>query len=919
MPLAAGTRLGPYEIAAPLGAGGMGEVYRARDPRLGRDVAVKVLPSAFATDRERLQRFEQEARATAALNHPNILAIHDIGHDASGQAALYIVSELLEGETLRQRLQEQAAAPRRSHRAPALDQGPLPARKAIEYAVQMARGLAAAHEKGIVHRDLKPENIFVTADGRVKILDFGLARLTETASPVDGVSALPTVSPAAGAADRPDTLPGVVLGTVGYMSPEQVRGLPADHRSDLFSLGAVLYEMLSGRRAFRRETSADTMGAILSADPSGLQGPEHSISPAVARIVERCLEKAPAARFQTASDLAFAMEALSGQVAPAEVVRAAPWRRRLPLAWVAVTALLLTAVVALGGLLYRGRAPADHQVYRASISVPGSLGGGVDALSFAVSPDGRRLAFAGPDASGRVMLWVRLLDSLAAQPLAGTEGAAAPFWSPDSRFIGFVARGKLMKIDASGSPPFTLADSSLSVPGTWSRDDVILFTPAAGSPLWRVPAAGGRASEATTLDTTAGETAHAFPLFLPDGRRFLYRAIGEATPGLYAGSLDSPERTRILENAINVQFGHGSLLYLRDTTLVARPFDPSRLAFGGDEVPLAERVWIPTTALRPLGQPSGAFSASDTGVLVYQATQSEGSQLVWFDRTGRAVGVLGDPADYADVFLSPDGLHASASIGASGGARDIWTFDVARNLRTRLTFDAGNEFEGVWTTDNRWIAFNSSRRGRLDLYIKPADGTGREELLVEDDQDKFAQSWSPDGRFLLYIAIAQGEGNQQDLWIVPLAGDRKPYPFLQTEFSEGVGAQFSPDGRWIAYTSNESGRQEVYVAAFPGPGGKWPVSTAGGLLPRWRRDGREIFYFEAGNSRVMVAEVESAGPTLHVGPVRPLFNVRPAGARAFYDAAPDGRRFLVNTALAAQDQVPLTLLVNWPALLPPDR
>jgi Tol biopolymer transport system component len=516
-----------------------------------------------------------------------------------------------------------------------------------------------------------------------------------------------------------------------------------------------------------------------------------------------------------------------------------------------------------------------------------------------------------------MMLWVRPLDSLTSQPLAGTEGAAAPFWSPDNRFIAFVAGGKLMKIEASGGPPATVAVASLNVPGAWSRDDVSLVTPAIGSPLSRVPAAGGRPSAATALDAAAGDTAHAFPVFMPDGRRFLYRAIGGAMSGLYAGSLDSPERTRILDDGVNVQFSNGALLYLRDTTLVARRFDASRLAFSGDEVTLAERVSVATTALRPLGQAAGAFSAADTGVVVYQSAASAGSQLVWFNREGKPVGVLGDPADYADLFLSPDGLHASASIAAAGGTRDIWTFDVARNLRTRFTSDPGNEFEGIWAPDSSRIAFNSSRNGAsMNLYVKLPGETGPGELLVRDDQDKFAQSWSPDGQLLLYVTTAPG-GGEQDMWVVPMTRDRTPTPYLATEFMEGVGAQFSPDGRSVAYTSNESGRQEVYVASFPVPSSKWPVSTTGGLLPRWRGDGREIFYFEAANSRVMAAEVTREGAALRIGTVRPLFSVRPAGGRKFWDVSPDGQRFLVNTALATPDEAPLTLLVNWSALLPP--
>ena len=634
-----------------------------------------------------------------------------------------------------------------------------------------------------------------------------------------------------------------MLGTIGYMSPEQVRGDPADHRSDIFALGAVLYEMLAGQRAFRGDTTADTMGAILSADPPELRD-RRAPDPAGAGADRGPLPREGSRRRVSSRP---ATSPLRWKRCPArflprtESFRRDGWRvsrcRGSP-----PSLLLLTAAVVIAVVFSGREASVDSRVYRASISVPGRLGASLDALSFAVSPNGQRLAFVGADASGRVMLWVRTLDSLTSQPLAGTEGAAAPFWSPDNRFVAFVAGGKLMKIEASGGPPSTVADAGLSVPGAWSRDDVILFTPASGSPLWRVPAAGGRPSAVTALDATAGETAHAFPVFLPDGRRFLYRAIGGAMSGLYAGSLDTPERTRILDDAVNVQFSNGALLYLRDTTSWRGRFDASRLAFSGEEVALAERVWIPTTALRPLGQPTGAFSLADTGVLVYQSTASAGSQLVWFDREGKPVGVLGDPADYADVFLSPDGLHASASVAAPGGTRDIWTFDVARNVGTRFTSDPGNEYEGVWTRDSSRIAFNSSRDGGLlNLYVKSAGGTGPEELLVRDDRDKYAESWSPDGRFLLYIVTPRGVGAQQDLWVVPTTGDRRPSLYLTTEFTEGVGAQFSPDGRWVAYTSNESGRQEVYVASFPVPSSKWPVSTNGGLLPRWRGDGREIF------------------------------------------------------------------------------
>jgi Tol biopolymer transport system component len=718
-----------------------------------------------------------------------------------------------------------------------------------------------------------------------------------------------------------------VLGTAGYMSPEQVRAGRADHRSDIFALGAILYEMLAGQRAFRGETAADTMGAILSADPPDLQEHDPPLPSTLLRLVDRCLEKAPSSRFQSASDLTFAMEALSGQFHAMDGMREAPRPSRVPVLWIGAAVVLLAAAAVLGLGFFGPTTSADRRTYRASVVVPGRIGIGLlDTAAFAVSPDGRHLAFVGPDASGRVMLWVRPLDSLASQPLAGTEGAAAPFWSPDNRFVAFVAGGKLLKIAVSGGPPSTVADASLSVPGTWSQDGVILFTPSNNAPLWRVPASGGRGAAVTSLDAAAGERAHGLPVFLPDGRRFLYRVVGGARAGIYAGSLDSPQSTRIMEDAVNVQYSEGALLYLRGTTLVARRFDVSRLILTGDEVTLAERVWVPTTALRPLSEPIGAFSVAETGVLVYQATPAAGSQLVWFDRAGKPIGVLGDPAAYADVFLSRDGLHAAVSVEESGGTRDIWTYDVARNLRTRFTFDPGDEFEGVWSPDNSRIAFNSSRGGRMNLYLKPAGGGGVEELLVKSDVDKYAQDWSPDGRLLLFVTNAQlpvaqvtksGQQAQQDIWVVSTAGDRTPRPYIQTDFTEGVGAVFSPDGHWVVYTSDVSGQQEVYVAAFPVPDPKWQVSMGGGLLARWRGDGREIFYFEPANSRMMAAEVATGGSGLRIGASRPLFTVRPAGTRKFFDVAPDGRRFLINTALASPEETPMTMLVNWSALLQP--
>ena len=591
--------------------------------------------------------------------------------------------------------------------------------------------------------------------------------------------------------------------------------------------------------------------------------------------------------------------------------------RRLP--WMLAAALLIT-LAGLAVLLSLPPEPSTVPVYRSTISVPGTVGGG-DALPLAVSPDGQRLAFVAPDATGRVMLWIRPLDSLASQPLAGTEGAAAPFWSPDSRSVAFFSGGRLRRVDAAGGPVSTLADASVSVPGAWNADDVILFTPRVDSPLSRVQASGGGVPSAvTTLDTAIGEAVHGFPVFLPGGRRFLYlarRAGQTQSADLYAGSLDSADRTRVLEGVTNVQYADGALLFLRETTLMAQALDPTTLTFTGSAIALAERVEILNTSFNNIGLAVGMLTASQSGVVVYQSTSAAGSQLVWFDSAGRALGVLGDPAEYGDVFVSHDGLRASASRpSAERATRDIWTFDVGRNLATRFTVEPGNEFEGVWSRDGSKVAFNSDRSGRLNLYMKTSGGVG-EELLYGDEKDKFAQDWSPDGRSLLYISLVSGAGTQ-DMWILPLAEQQRvPRPFCQTAaFSEGVGAQFSPDGRWIAFTSDESGRQEVYVAPVEGPCNKSRVSPAGGLLPRWGGNGLRIFYFEPMSLRVVSADVNGSGPSFRVDAVRPLFNVRPAGPRAFFDVLPaDEPRFLVNTLLGQTEQTPVTLLVNWPALL----
>ncbi len=878
----------------------MGEVYKARDPRLGRDVAVKVLPTGLSADPERLTRFEQEARAAAALNHPNILAVYDLGQH---QGSPYIVSELLDGQTLRA----------------CLSGGALPVRKAVDYGMQIAHGLAAAHEKGITHRDLKPENVFVTGDGRVKILDFGLAKLTQAESPLAGTSDLPTTPP--------NTLPGVVLGTIGYMAPEQVRALTADHRSDLFAFGAILYEMLSGQRAFRGETSADVMSAILTSDPPDLPAADRHIAPALVRIVDRCLEKNPAARFQSTRDLAFALEALSAPSSVSEAVadtgalpRTRQRRARTVMATLAVTCL---AAGALAALVFFQRTPANTSVYRTLILPPPGVNWStpVPALRFVLSPDGRRLAFVGTGADGRRLLWVRPLDTLLAQPLAGTEDVTMPFWSPDSRFIAFNAGGSLKKIDASGGPPLTVAESIGNNQGSWNPDDVILFVPKAG-PLYRVSASGGTPSPVTTLDAAGGDTAHWNSFFLPDGRHFLYHAVGSKTRGpndaraVYVGSLDFTEKSRLLfEGGSNAQYALGYVLFMRGDTLMAQAFDADRLELTGEAVPVAEGVQIGGATGR-----TGAFSVSQTGVLAYQAGSGDiRSQLIWFDRTGKQIATLGDQADHSGVELSPDGTRAAVTIlDPARSTRDIWLYDVARGLRTRFTFDPADDTSAVWSPDGSRIGFASPRAGRFGLYVKASSGAGNEELLLDEaSSNQLPTSWSRDGGSVLYSNLSSMSSTQSDLRVLPFSGDRKASVFLATPFTEGV-ARFSPDGRWIAYQSNESGRIEVYVAPFPGAGGKWQISTAGGTFPRWRRDGRELYYL-APDNRLMTASVNGESTAFQVGAVQTLFQTRPRLSTALfgidpYDVSADGQRFLVNTLMQdTTSSAPITIVVNWTA------
>jgi serine/threonine protein kinase len=876
-----GTKLGRYEIRSKIGEGGMGEVYRARDEKLNRDVAIKVLPAQLSENAERLHRFEQEAEAAGALNHPNILAVYDVGtHDG----APYVVSELLEGESLRQLLDERS----------------LVTRKAIDYATQLSHGLGAAHEKGIIHRDLKPDNIFITKDDRVKILDFGLAKLAQPSGT--------DVSQTDIATRKVHTDPGTVMGTVGYMAPEQVRGQTVDHRADIFSFGAVLYEMLSGRRAFQGDSAIETLNAILKEEPAELTASNPNVAPALERVIWHCLEKNPERRFQSATDVAFALESLSGVTSqPSEQTLASLRPRtslftRERLIWLGVCAMLLI-VSAVFAVAYFSRSRTSGAAVRLSLTTPEKT---TLPAHITVSPDGSRLVFVATTLDGKRLLWIRPLDSLTAQPLAGTEGAMSPFWSPDGRFIGYFANGKLHKIDASGGRPQSLCDVHEDRGGAWNRDGVILFADSAG--LYRVSAQGGTPVLATKVD--AKEEAHRWPCFLPDGRHFVFLADAQTTENhhIRVGSLDSQE-TQILFSAVTriAYAPPGYLLYVSQGALVAQPFDTGKLKITGEPMTVAEHV---TTVG---DNHEFDFSVSDNGVLAYQSGSSA-SQLAWFDRSGRKLATVGEPDNYASIALSRDGQRAAAGLlDADGRQSDIWLIDLSRGSKSRLTFDPQSDGDPVWSPDGSRILFSSNRKGdgHVHLYTTSVSGAGDDQLLLAADADDVPSGWSRDGQNILFMRFTSH--THVGVWLRSLSGEAQAMPLMQSAAFGQFLASFSPNGRFVAYTSNESGRNEVYVQTFP-PGNKSTISSGGGLLPLWRSDGKELFYVTE-DGRVMSAQIKSEGP-FEIDVPQQLFQANIKFAPGYPCAVtPDGSRFLINTPAEANNPAPMTVVLNWTAVL----
>jgi eukaryotic-like serine/threonine-protein kinase len=915
MGLISGKKLGPYEIVSPLGAGGMGEVYRARDTQLGRDVALKVLPEILAHDPERMARFKREAQVLASLNHPNIATIYGF-EESDGLRAL--VMELVEGPTLAEGTVGTGLAPSFGEGTPRGAPTPraMQADEVLAIAKQIAEGLEYAHDRGIIHRDLKPANIKITPDGAVKILDFGLAKALESdASVSSAVSNSPTLTVAA-------TQAGIILGTAAYMSPEQAKGKPADRRADIWAFGCVLYEMLTGQRAFEGETVSDVLAGVIRAEPDWRALPS-GLPPRVLDLVHRCLVKDPKHRLQAIGDARITIEetmaggtgvspvAMHGQDAHATTggdpfVRQgrlrSPLQRVLP--W-AVAGLLLVLSVLLGvGFVLR--APKPPPSIRASISLPD--GATQPPLGyFSISPDGLRLAFVAAPSGGRPQLWVRPLDSMVAQPLTGTEGAAYPFWSPDSRSIAFFAEGKLKKIDASGGPAQVVCDAAEGRGGAWGPNGIIVFAPGVFSGIFQVAAIGGTPAQLTT-PASSGDSDR-FPSFLPDGKHVLFFSLGGGSKKdrLRVVSLASKEVKTVADiNSNAVYDPSGYLLYQRDGNLVAQRFDPDSLSLSGDAFPVVEQIQSdPDKA-------NAFFSVSSNGILVFQSGKfGNKAQLTWFDRDGKRIKTLGEPADLFFPALSPDGKRVVAPLSGPGGKSSLWMLDVTRGVLSRFSFSDFSDSVPVWSPDGKEVAYESNRGGNLEIFIKPASGVESEKPLVTGEGESMPTDWSRDGRYIAYQTQSQ-KTKKFDIWILPMTGDRKPYPFIATEANEW-GGTFSPDGRWLAYISDESGRNEVYVVPFPGRGGKWQVSSSGGETVFWVADGKELDYFTQ-DGKWMAVEVNGKGNEFSVGATKAVFDGKsiPGAIGRGVWVTSDGKRLLVPVP-EGTSAVPFTLNTNWRA------
>jgi serine/threonine protein kinase len=888
MTLTSGTRLGPYEIQSQLGAGGMGEVYRARDTRLDRTVAIKVLVSHLSSSPELKQRMEREARAISALNHPNICHLYDIGSETGTD---YLVMEFLEGETLADRL----------------GKGALPLGEALRIAIAVAEALAFAHQHGIVHRDLKPGNIMLTKAG-AKLMDFGLAK-SVAAGTVGSQASAPLLSAVNTLTDAspitPLTTVGTVIGTIQYMSPEQIEGKPADARSDLFALGAVLYEMLTGTRPFLGKSQISVASAILEHNPEPLSAVQPLTPASLEYVVNTCLAKNPDERFQNAHDVALQLrwiaQRASSSSSAAQPGAQAHSRERI--AWL-VAAVLAVLLIGLAAWWRGSRAPETISYFDAPLSF--------EAQDVVIAPNGHTVVISGHGESQRNnVLWIYEPGSQEAKPIPGTEGANFPFWSADGRSLGFFADGKLKRMDLAGGPVQALCDAPTGRGGTWNKDGVILFTPNGllGVGLYRIPASGGTPVQISSPDRSLNEDSHRWPFFLPDGVHYLYSAINlsgqQELQSIYMGALDSNEKRLVIRargNAAYVDLGY--LFFYRDRTLFAQRFDLKDFKLTGEPVPLFPDIgFAPRIA-------KAAFSASSSGLLVTQRAGESESQLVWYDRNGHEVGVATKPGVYGNIALSPNGRFiASDTTDPVSQNTDVYTFAIDTGEAKRLTFDPAIDSMPVWSPDGKRILFGNNHQPKFDLYLKNSDGSEEEKIIPQDGSDRFPNDWSRDGKYILYERGA-------DLWYATVA-DLRPAQFLKA-VSTLKTARFSPDGKWVVYSSNESGKWEIYVTTFPDAHGKWQVSTAGGTQPRWRGDGKELFYLSPDDK--LIAVPVKTGANFETGTPATLFQAYPRETVAatseqfFYDVSQDGQKFLINTQLKSAIR-PMSVVQNWPSKL----
>jgi Tol biopolymer transport system component len=874
-----GRRVGAFTIRALLGAGGMGEVYRARDSRLDRDVAIKILPDIWLGDPDRRARFDREARLLASLNHPHIGAIYGVEDMTDGRA---LVLELVEGPTLADRLAS----------------GPLPLNEALVIAHQIAQALDAAHQAGIIHRDLKPANIKIRVDGQVKVLDFGLAKTTtDDLEPGLSVGATATIA----------TRPGAVLGTATYMSPEQARGAAVDKRTDIWAFGCVLYEMLAGRAVFDRPTLSDTLAAILEHEPEWRSLPA-STPPSIRRLVKRCLEKNVADRLRDIADARLDVDdshAMDEGIANASALARATGTKR---SWLALAAAAVISAALAGATVWmlKPAVPEIPQFARLAVGLPsGDELGSSQLPSVALSPDGQTIAYAASRGGRSPQLFVRNLDKEEATLLTGTDGAKEPFFSPDGRWIGFFAQSKLKKVLAAGGGVQTLADASSALGGTWSRDGTIYFAPFNMSAIWRVSADGGKPQELTRLDRARDEVSHRWPQILADGKTLLFTVW--TGPGWDEKHLevqvgDDGAHRRLVPGASTGRYiSTGHLLYSKTDNLIVAPFDLARLSVTGPPVTLAER------ARDGVGE-GAQYAVSDTGTLAYVQAQSGvfERRLVWVSRDGTLVQQIPAPLNaYTDPSISPDGRSVALSV--QGTTQTLWIYDFVRSTLTTLAAP-GSIQAPAWTPDGRRLVYRETRAGYRNLFWRSADGSGAEERLATSDRLQTPTSVSRDGRLLAFTEMAPDSG--QDIWVKPLDGQQPAQAVVKTQFSESA-SHFSPDGQWLAYSSDESGRSEIYVSAFPGPGGRIAISTDGGTEPRWSTDGRELFY-RAGDKMMAVAITPGSSPT--AGSPKLLFEgryqVTDTGSGG-YDVSSDGRFLMIQATVAEQPATEFNIVLGW--------